>query len=64
MPFPNKDNMHLVSNILKHHTDYVINPSNAKAAFVHVRKNAKCFENRLNHVMLVLVRKLSLSTIR
>ena len=38
MPFPNKDNMHLVSNILKHHTDYVINPSNAKAAFVHVRK--------------------------
>ena len=40
-----------------------INPSNAEATFVE-SKDAKIFENYLNHVMLVFIGSLLLSTVR
>ena len=40
-----------------------INPYNAEGTFAQSKK-AKIFEKHLNHVMLVLIGKLSLSTFR
>ena len=43
----------------------IVNPSSANAILVqYVHKNANIFENHLNLVMLVLIGKLSLSTLR
>ena len=40
------------------------NPLNAEAIFIKRHKDAKVFANHLNPVMLVSMRKLSLSTLR
>ena len=43
---------------------YIINPSNAKATYVQSTMTQRFLKNHLNPVMLVFIRKLSLSTLR
>ena len=45
-------------------TILLINPSNAEATFVQKHKDAKILGNHPNLVMLVFIRKLTLSTLR
>ena len=40
------------------------NPSNAEVTFVQSARTERFFENHLNHVVLVLIRKVLLSTLR